>query len=169
MPLPQPESERIWLSALSYLRQTGGTIDAQTLSRLIWRRDYDRDIVNNYQSVAAVVRRATQAFHLAGQYGPEGDVAPDDAAYPIDPGASPADGQFSYRVVVEVTEGKTVVADGAITINSNMSLTANEIHDLAVDTILSDTGDRGYRNSIGGVLTVDRQINVYVISAARAF
>jgi hypothetical protein len=169
MPLPQPESERIWLSALAYLRQSGGVIDSHTLARMIWRRDYDREIINNFAAVAAVVRRASQAFSLAGQYGPEGDVAPDGSAYPVDPGARPEEGQYHYRVVVEVTDGTNMLADGAVTITANMSLTANEIHDLAVDTILSDSSERGYRNTIGGAMTADNQVNVYVISAARAF
>jgi hypothetical protein len=135
---------------------------------MIWRRDYDRGIINNISEVRAVVFRAHSAFTAAGQFGPAADVALDPLSLPTDPTLQPGQGQFSYRVVVEVTEGGQRVADAAVTVTANMSLTYDEVRQLAIQTVLSDRPDNRYRNSVGGAMTMERTTDVYVISAARA-
>lgn len=164
-------AEAAWLSTLGYLRsgRLGG--DPGAIARELWNKDRLNPLTvrpYNISEYRAVTYRAADAYRLAGEMQQNPDVASDPGDFPTDPSIRPGDGQYSYRVVVEVTDAGHVVADGAVTVYSNMPLTAGEIHDLAVETILSDQAERDYRNTIGAAINMQRTVNAYVIAAGRA-
>lgn len=161
----------MWLSTLGILRRYSGAVDPGTIARELWNKDrlnHDVEKLYNISEFRAVTNRAADAYYLAGQINQSGEAAVDASAYHQDPTIREGEGQYSYRVVVEVTEGGHRVADGAVTVFSNMPLSMGEIRDMAVETILSDRAERDYRNSVGAAINMNTQTNVYVIAAGRA-